>query len=707
MKQPSAELSDEQKAALYSEAKTLATVGTISAYERAVSVLSQLRGWHDSDRLATFCLQKIMMLQAQARQKRRKFAKSILFPLAAVALFAFLMFKFVFPDTRYGSSALLESYGSNSGMLSGTNSYSTEILPENGEASSDGESGNGNRTAMASGPFDPDAYSSESASGVSHPDLSDPYNGGGFRQIAESSSVSAGTSASGSEGGTGGGGSSSGQKNETGTSQHGSAAAQTAGTAVGNSTVSSEQTSGSNAAQDNGDGNIRSSAADVSENGSAQDFSEKTHKNSENPVLFKGSVFVSASLILLLLVFFLCRKLLRPALQYRRAVRQIRSGNYPEAIRLFRILNGYRDSAGKITYCETQIKDADYSSAVALKENGHLDEAIAALDRLGSYKDSEKHKDDCRQTIRDNDYHNAVQLMEAGRYEDAITAFRSLGGYKNSEAMILRCKTGMELEPIYREAVSLAEAGNRPEAEQLFRSLRNFRDSGEKLLELLDLDYAEALKYKDLRDFTSAISAFEKLADHRDSQYQIECCKAAILEQNYQSALAMKNEGRYEDAIDFLSTLSSHPQAKEQVEECKKLIEIPRPFGQYVPAQSAEKTGAADRGSATDQERTIEDVPFLDSVGTLTLTEENGHLKSAGWGADFFWKTQNVKNRGKSSEKQYRKFVNYYISLFGPPVSEYSTNGHKGAWWKSPSLTVDCSASSYIAIHFDSRKENA
>lgn len=58
------ELSDEQKEALYLEAKKLAERDSVGSYERAVFLLSKIPGWKDSDRISAAYRQRIFVLQA-------------------------------------------------------------------------------------------------------------------------------------------------------------------------------------------------------------------------------------------------------------------------------------------------------------------------------------------------------------------------------------------------------------------------------------------------------------------------------------------------------------------------------------------------------------------------------------------------------------------------------------------------------------------
>lgn len=728
-KKSTPELNDEQKELLYNEAKKLAAIGSISALERAVSLLSKMPKWKDSDKIATLCLQKIMVLRARSREKNKQILKNYVIPAAALLIFGFLMFKFVFPDIRYASSLSGQSVGDDSGFGSFERSGGFSAGGDGSEESENGDGGekkNGEKIAMPNGEFDTGEYD-KNADSTGRRSADPPYDDNdltGVEHREESiyvtggEGINANVDGSGNASGTGGDSLSANGKDPEKVLDHAENSEKVSSSesaengdqlSTGGKTMSTggDEEKQESSSYDAGDSKIRSgSGSEKSADGAHEIKTEKGSEHDEK-VGRDGMIFTVGILLSGVLIYFLIKKIAIPASQYRRAMREIRSGNYPGAIQIFNALNGFRDSSQKITYCENAIKDSDYSYAIRMVDNGRLEEAINAFDKLGDYKDSAEQIDNCMQAIKDADYSSAVELYETGKYEEAIEAFKALDGYKKSHAMISDCKIAIEREPVYQEALSLLESGKNKEAEKAFLSLHGFKDSNEQIEKIRNTAYEKAIALKNAGSFSEAISAFDALKDYKDCVYQIQSCKKTIAEQKFTMASELKEKGRYEDAIDIFSTLSSIPEAKQQIEDCKKLLKVPRPFDRLYPGQSIEEIinlygpSNDDPVTAADKHRefSFSDIAFLDSVGTLSVTLENGVLKNASWNADFFWKTQNEKNRGKGAEKQYKKFVAYYTSLFGPRASEYSSNGHTGSWWKQPVITIDRSANDCIAIH--------
>ena len=114
----------------------------------------------------------------------------------------------------------------------------------------------------------------------------------------------------------------------------------------------------------------------------------------------------------------------------------IAAGKYTEAISAFEALDGYKDSATKITKCNTAILDGKYNDAIALMDAGKYTEAISAFEALDGYKDSATKITECK-------YNDAVSLMENKNYEEAITAFEELGDYNDSKNKIDECYIGI------------------------------------------------------------------------------------------------------------------------------------------------------------------------------------------------------------------------------------------------------------------------
>ena len=77
-----------------------------------------------------------------------------------------------------------------------------------------------------------------------------------------------------------------------------------------------------------------------------------------------------------------------PNNKYNDAIALMDAGKYIEAISAFEALEGYKDSANKITACNTAILDGKYNDAIALMDAGNLDEAYSIFIELGDYKDA-------------------------------------------------------------------------------------------------------------------------------------------------------------------------------------------------------------------------------------------------------------------------------------------------------------------------------
>lgn len=76
-------------------------------------------------------------------------------------------------------------------------------------------------------------------------------------------------------------------------------------------------------------------------------------------------------------------------------------------------------------------KDGKYNQAVALMNAGKYMEAIEVFDVLDGYKDSTKKIDLCTEMLEDK-YNEATALIETGKIFDAYEAFLELNGYRDS-----------------------------------------------------------------------------------------------------------------------------------------------------------------------------------------------------------------------------------------------------------------------------------
>ena len=137
---------------------------------------------------------------------------------------------------------------------------------------------------------------------------------------------------------------------------------------------------------------------------------------------------------------------------YAAAVALKDAGKYEEAIKAFKALNGYKDSAAQITACETAIKDRDYAAAVALYDAGKYEEAIKAFKALNGYKDSAAQITKCETAIKDRDYDAAVALYNTKKFKEAIKAFKALNGYKDSKMQIEMIEAFMKTKDYFQYA---------------------------------------------------------------------------------------------------------------------------------------------------------------------------------------------------------------------------------------------------------------
>lgn len=133
------------------------------------------------------------------------------------------------------------------------------------------------------------------------------------------------------------------------------------------------------------------------------------------------------------------QELARVEAVYQDALALEQNGDYAEAIKLYRSLNGYKDSVERIAICETAILDEKYDAAVVLMEEGKYSEAIEAFEEIKYHKDSAEKIKECETAILDEKYNAAVALMEEGKYSEAIAEFEEIKYHKDSATKIKEC----------------------------------------------------------------------------------------------------------------------------------------------------------------------------------------------------------------------------------------------------------------------------
>ncbi len=141
----------------------------------------------------------------------------------------------------------------------------------------------------------------------------------------------------------------------------------------------------------------------------------------------------------------------------------------------------------------TAIRDGKYNDAIALMDAGKYTEAISAFEALDGYKDSATKITECNTAILDGKYNDAITLMDTGKYTEAISAFEALDGYKDSATKITECK--------YNDAITLMDTGNIIEAYEALVALEGYKDSTDKANSICYKYKVEKLKVAEVGDY--------------------------------------------------------------------------------------------------------------------------------------------------------------------------------------------------------------
>ena len=114
------------------------------------------------------------------------------------------------------------------------------------------------------------------------------------------------------------------------------------------------------------------------------------------------------------------------SVRYDMAVRFMNDGNYEKAMIEFRNLDGYSDSASKVSRCEDLLYRPTYLEAIGLMNREEYDEARSMFWSVYDYKDSAKKVAQCDELQYGPQYEEALAFMDQGLYEDALVIFEML-----------------------------------------------------------------------------------------------------------------------------------------------------------------------------------------------------------------------------------------------------------------------------------------
>ena len=117
---------------------------------------------------------------------------------------------------------------------------------------------------------------------------------------------------------------------------------------------------------------------------------EIAHKEAERKAKRNKNIAIVTTPIVCVVIAFIIilNTVIIPNGKYNDAIALMDAGKYTEAISAFEALDGYKDSATKITECNTAILDGKYNDAITLMDAGNIVEAYEALVALEGYKDS-------------------------------------------------------------------------------------------------------------------------------------------------------------------------------------------------------------------------------------------------------------------------------------------------------------------------------
>jgi len=174
-----------------------------------------------------------------------------------------------------------------------------------------------------------------------------------------------------------------------------------------------------------------------------------------------------------------------------------------------------------------------------------------AMARLERAQTEQQCREACRELAPIADFEGAKQVMAA-----------------------LDAKIGKIHDRLYAQAMYWKEKRQWQQAIELFQTIAGHRDSKKQIeacrTGMLDERYDAAMALKERGEWQRAIEAFKAITGHRDSKKQIEACRTGILDDQYDLALALKQKQEWNEAIQAFENLGSYRDSAQQAEACLK-----------------------------------------------------------------------------------------------------------------------------------------
>ena len=240
-------------------------------------------------------------------------------------------------------------------------------------------------------------------------------------------------------------------------------------------------------------------------------------------------------------------KLLKPKLDYNRAVKLSAEGKFDEAEEIFTALGDYEDSGKRL----------EQINADRLFAEGHYRDAFdayAALDPV--YRTHDGYYSDVLA--------EAENLLANGKYDQALSIVNSYGYLDGADALDKRIR--------YQKAAFLAENGDYDGAVTLYRGLGNYEDSKNLALQTqADQAYAKG-------DLAGAADLYARLGVKYHTH-------AADYATKYAAAEESLKAGKYDEAIAGFTALGRYSNSTNRVKEAKYAkAESMRAAGEYDAA---------------------------------------------------------------------------------------------------------------------------
>lgn len=139
---------------------------------------------------------------------------------------------------------------------------------------------------------------------------------------------------------------------------------------------------------------------------------------------------------------------------YQSALALEQSGDYAEALKLYRTIKGYKDSDDRISICQTAINEDIYQKALALEQSGDYAEAIKLYQSINGYLDSAERSMSCQKEAA---YREALELIGQKQYGAALVVLAPMTNYKDSENLMKQCQENIPVQSMHIDSYTVGK----------------------------------------------------------------------------------------------------------------------------------------------------------------------------------------------------------------------------------------------------------